>query len=56
MPKRKTSISVDDDLWRQWTIFVVTKTGSARKVSEELENAMMEYMEKNNQGEQFSQS
>ena len=46
MPKRKTSIAVDDDLWREWIKFVVDKTGSARKVSEELEHAIEEYMKK----------
>ena len=44
MFKRKTSIAVDDDLWREWTKFVVDQTGSARKVSEELEKAIKEYM------------
>jgi hypothetical protein len=46
MSKRKTSIAVDDNLWREWTKFVVDKTGSARKVSEELENAIKDYMKK----------
>lgn len=46
MPKRKTSISVDDKLWREWINFVVNKTGSARKISEETENAIQEYMQK----------
>jgi hypothetical protein len=44
MSKRKTSIAVDDGLWRKWTKFVVDQTGSARKVSEELEKAIKEYM------------
>lgn len=46
MPKRKTSIAVDDKLWREWIKFVVDKTGSARKVSEQLEEAIKEYMQK----------
>jgi len=46
MAKRKTSISVDEELWKQWTMFVINKTGSARKLSEELENALKEYMKK----------
>lgn len=46
MTKRKTSISVDEELWKQWTMFVINKTGSARKLSEELEKALKEYMEK----------
>ncbi len=46
MSKRKTSISVDDGLWREWTIFVINKEGSARKVSAETEKAIREYMDK----------
>lgn len=44
MPKRKTSISIDIELWKEWTKFVIDKTGSARKLSEEIENALREYM------------
>lgn len=44
MTKRKTSISVDEELWKEWTKFVIDKTGSARKLSEELENALKQYM------------
>jgi hypothetical protein len=44
MPRRKTSVSVDDKLWREWISFVVTETGSTRKVSEWTENAIREYM------------
>lgn len=51
MSKRKTSISVDDKLWREWINFVVNKTGSARKISEETENAIREYMQKHKEGE-----
>ncbi|MEM0358026.1 MAG: hypothetical protein QXL77_06610 [Candidatus Bathyarchaeia archaeon] len=46
MPKQKTSINIDSELWKEWTIFVIKKTGSARKISEELEKAMKEYMER----------
>lgn len=45
MSKRKTSISIDKELWKQWIKFVVDKTGSARKLSEELENAIRLYIE-----------
>jgi len=44
--RKKTSISVDENLWREWISFVANKTGSARKISEELEKAMREYMER----------
>lgn len=46
MSKRKTSINIDDMLWRTWAKFVIDKTGSSRKTSEMLEKAMGEYMEK----------
>ena len=46
MPKKKTSISVDEELWREWLAFVVKKTGSTRKVGEEVEKALKEYMER----------
>jgi len=45
MAKRKTSISIDEDLWKQWTMFVIDKTGSARKLSEEIEKALVQYMQ-----------
>lgn len=44
--KRKTTISIDEELWREWLNFVVQKTGSGRKVSNEVEHALREYMEK----------
>jgi len=44
--KAKTSINIDKQTWRDWIKFVVNRTGSARKVSEELEEALQEYMKK----------
>jgi len=44
--KRKTSITIDEDLWKEWTMFVVNKTGSARKLSDEVECALKDYMNK----------
>jgi hypothetical protein len=44
MAKRKTSITIDEELWKQWTMFVIDKTGSARKLSDEIENALKAYM------------
>jgi len=44
MGKRKTSISIDEELWKEWTKFVIDKTSSARKISEEVENALRQYM------------
>jgi metal-responsive CopG/Arc/MetJ family transcriptional regulator len=43
---KRTSISIDPDIWKEWTKFVIDKTSSSRKASEVLENAMKEYMER----------
>jgi len=48
--KKKTSITVNPKIWREWVKFVIDKTGSSRKVSEELENAIKEYMKKHGEG------
>lgn len=42
--KKKTSIVVDTELWRRWINFVVSIHGSTRKISEEIEKALLEYM------------
>jgi hypothetical protein len=42
--KKKTSIAVDPKLWTEWIQFVVARTGSARKLSEEIEKALRYYM------------
>jgi metal-responsive CopG/Arc/MetJ family transcriptional regulator len=54
MSKRRTSININDKLWRTWTKFAIDKTGSSRKASELVEDALKEYMErhKNNVAEQ----
>lgn len=44
--KAKTSINIDKEVWSDWIKFVVNKTGSARKISEELESAIREYMKR----------
>jgi hypothetical protein len=44
MTKRKTSIQIEENLWTQWIQFVVARTGSARKLSEEIEKALRYYM------------
>ncbi|MEM4717603.1 MAG: hypothetical protein QXE81_02450 [Desulfurococcaceae archaeon] len=44
--KKKTTISIDESLWREWLNFVIQKTGSTRKISNEIENALREYMGK----------
>jgi hypothetical protein len=44
MVKQKTSLMIDSQLWKEWVLFVVKKRGSTRKLSEELEKAIREYM------------
>jgi hypothetical protein len=46
MVKKKTSINIDDRVWKDWMKFVIDKTGSVRRLSEEMEKALREYMEK----------
>ncbi len=45
MARIKTSIAVDDNLWKEWQIFVIGKTGKARQGSSEIEEALREYMQ-----------
>jgi hypothetical protein len=42
--KKKTSIAVNPTLWTEWIQFVVARTGSARKLSDEVEKALRYYM------------
>jgi hypothetical protein len=44
MTKKRTSLNVDDQLWKDWTLHVHKKTGSAYKVSEETERIIREEM------------
>jgi hypothetical protein len=44
MTKKKTSINIDEALWKDWNIFVVKKYGTSRKVSDELATALKEHM------------
>lgn len=44
--KHKTSLNIDPTVWNEWNHFVLDKTGSTRKVSDEVEKALKEYMEK----------
>jgi hypothetical protein len=44
LTKQKTSIAIEKELWTDWIQFVVGKTGSARKLSDEIEKALKYYM------------
>jgi len=46
MAKKKTTILIDDSLWVQFVTFVMKKHKTAKKTSEEIENAMREYLKK----------
>jgi hypothetical protein len=51
MTKKKTSLNVDDKIWRDWLIYVVKSTGSSHKVSDYTVKALEEYM-KNHPGQE----
>lgn len=44
MTKKKTSINIDVDLWKQFSLFAVERTGSLRNISSTLEEAIKFYM------------
>ena len=46
MGKKKTSMNIDENLWKEWLLFVTEKHGTSRKVGEELEKALREYMDR----------
>ena len=41
---KKTSIAIDEKTWTNWLIYSTQKTGSARKASDLLGDAIEEYM------------
>jgi len=45
MPKKKTSLNIDDKFWLEWAKYVLEKTGSTYKVSDETRKAIEEYMQ-----------
>jgi hypothetical protein len=46
MPKRRTTILVDDQLWKRLLSYVVRKHGTAKKASIEVEKAVIEYLDR----------
>lgn len=44
--KHKTSMNLDDELWKKWVRFVVLRTGSTRTIGSETELAIKEYMKR----------
>lgn len=47
MAKRKTSINIEEEVWKRWILFVVNKYGSSRKVSEATAEALQFYIKQN---------
>jgi len=45
MPKHKTTMQIDDKLWKKFLGQVIRKHGTTKKQSEELEIAISEYLE-----------
>ncbi|GAG59604.1 unnamed protein product [marine sediment metagenome] len=46
MAKKKTTVLIDENLWIDFVTFVMKKHRTAKKTSEEIENAMREYLKK----------
>jgi len=44
LPKQKTTIVVDKELWKDFLSFIVKKHGTTRKTSVEIESAIREYL------------
>lgn len=47
LPKRKTTILIDEEIWKQLLSYTVQKHGTAKKTSEEIEKAIQAYLEQN---------
>ena len=45
MAKKKTTILVEQELWNKFVTFVIEKHGTAKRTSEEIERAMIEYLQ-----------
>jgi len=46
MPKRRTTILVEDKLWKRFLSYVVEKHGAAKRASVEVEAAIEEYLDR----------
>ncbi len=47
MERKKTSLTLDPDLWNEFQIFSLTKNMNARSASIELEKAIRAYLDEN---------
>jgi len=48
--KKKTSINIDQDVWKDFQRFTINYKGSTKKISETLEEAIVAFIGKNNEG------
>jgi len=46
MGKKKTSMSLDEELWKEFLRYVISKTGSTHKVSAVLEEIIRDHLVK----------
>ncbi|MGA2790363.1 MAG: hypothetical protein ABSF00_06310 [Candidatus Bathyarchaeia archaeon] len=46
MPKRKTTVLIEEQLWKDLVIHVTQNWGSPRKVSQAIERAVEEYLQR----------
>jgi len=44
LPKHKTTILVEEKLWKSFLSFIVKKHGTTKKTSAEIETALKEYL------------
>lgn len=44
MVKKKTSIMIDEDTWKAFIVYAVHRTGSTRKIGEQVEEALKNHM------------
>ncbi len=44
LPKHKTTILVDEKLWKSFLSFIIKKHGTTKKTSMEVETAIREYL------------
>jgi len=44
LPKHKTTILVEEKLWKSFLSFIVKKHGTTKKTSAEIEKALKEYL------------
>ncbi len=46
MPKHKTTMQIDEKIWKKFLALVIKKHGTTKKQSKELETAISEYLKR----------